>query len=100
MKTIHHQVPSLLASHHYRLGKTIQFDRSFQKLFFHRRHHVRIVVIRLNRFSFNPQHAVHRLAAERAVLVDQALQLVNRFDFQVNIVKRLEIFNHCLSHIR
>lgn len=33
MKTIHHQVPSLLASHHYRLGKTIQFDRSFQKLF-------------------------------------------------------------------
>lgn len=99
MKTVHDQVPSLLASHHYRLGKTIQFDRAFQQ-FFHRRHHVGVVVIRLNRFGLDPQHAVHRLAAEGTVLVDQALQLVNRFDFQVNIVKRLEIFNHCLSHIR
>ena len=97
VKAVHDQVPSLLAGYHYRLGKTIQFDRTLQKFFFHRRHHVRVVVIRLNRVGFDPQHAVHRLAAEGAVLVDQALQLVNRFDFQVNIVKRLEILNHCLS---
>lgn len=45
VKAVHDQVPSLLASYHYRLGKTIQFDRTLQK-FFHRRHHVRVVVIR------------------------------------------------------
>ena len=100
MKAVDNQVASLLAGYHYRLGKAIQFDRAFQQLFFHRRHHVGVVVICLNRFGLDPQHAVHRLAAEGTVLVDQALQLVNRFDFQVNIVKRLEILNHCLSHIR
>ena len=72
METIHNFV-MLRFTFRYdkRLGESIEFQRPGEQPFFWRGNVIGVVVVSDNRVLFDPENAVYRLLAKRAVFMDR-----------------------------
>ena len=72
MKAIHNfVVMGFTFRHNNRLGESIEFERLAEQPFFRRGNVIGVVVVSDNRVLFDPENAVYRLLAKRAVFMDR-----------------------------
>lgn len=83
-------MPGLTFRHYNGLGKTVHLQRFTEQPFFRRGNVVGVVIVRGNLVLFDPQYAVDRLFAKRAIFMDGLAKGVNGFNAFI-FGKRLKI---------